>query len=438
MRRSSEAERRDYAFDDLDNNDLDERALRQGYETTNGERPPEEPPSHEPLTFCDLSAWARREPPEREWAVPDRFPLRNVGLVSGEGAVGKSILIMQLGAAHVLGKDWALTLPEPGPFLYFNAEDEEDELHRRLAAIAEHYNASFAEHAISHAPSKAQSLTPELERDYHIVARAGQDAILGYPDRNGLIQPTPLFTELEEMAREIRPKTIALDTSADIFGGNEINRAQVRQFIGRLRKLAIVSHSCVLIAVHPSLTGINTGTGLSGSTAWHNSVRARAYFRKPGEDKTDDESADTKPDSGLRQLDFKKNNYGPISTSVTLQWKQVGKAGVYVPAPSGVTGLDKVAADARAEQVFLDLLRRYNGQERFVSHKVGPSYAPAHFAKEEAATKLAAKEVLRRKLLEAAMNRLFAANKIKVENYGRPSRPYNKIVEQEGEGNKRP
>src|SRR5215472_11676360 len=101
--------------------------------------------SHEPLTFVDISAWSTRAPPEREWAVPDRFPLRNVGLLSGEGSAGKSILLMQLGAAHVLGKDWAFALPEPGPFLYLNAEDEEDELERRLGAIAEHYGASITE-----------------------------------------------------------------------------------------------------------------------------------------------------------------------------------------------------------------------------------------------------------------------------------------------------
>jgi RecA-family ATPase len=358
------------------------------------------------LTFVDVGAWAGREPPEREWAVRDRFPRRNVGLLSGEGATGKTILLMQLGAAHALGKDWAMTLPEPGPFLYLSAEDEQDELERRLGAIAEHYGVTLA----------------DLARDYHIVARAGQDAVLGYPDRRGLIQPTPLFEQLEEAARDIRPTLIGLDTSADVFGGNEIDRTQVRQFVGLMRGLAIAGNSCVLICAHPSLTGINSGTGLSGSTAWHNSVRARAYLTS--------EAAEDGTDTGLRQLDFKKNNYGPISASVTLQWKAVGKAGVYLPVGSGST-LDKAAADSRAEHLFLDLLRRYNGQERFVSHKPGPSYAPALFAKEDAAQKLAAKDGARRNALADAMNRLFAARKIKVENYGKPSRPYNKIVEQE-------
>src|SRR5262249_8583581 len=337
---------------------------------------------HEPLTFLDITLWSRRTPPLREWAVPDRFPLRNVALLSGEGSTGKSILIMQLGGAHVLAKDWALTLPEPGPFLYFSAEEEPDELERRLDAIAQHYGASVA----------------ELERDYHIVARAGHDAVLGYADRNGLIQPTRLFAELKQAACDIHPKMIALDTSADIFGGNEISRTEVRQFLGLCRKLAIDSNSAVLIALHPSLTGIKTETGISGSTAWHNTVRARAYLTSHQENSEDDKDS---LDTGLRQLDFKKNNYGPISASVTLQWKAIGQAGLYLPVSSGSSALDKAANDAKAEHVFLDLLRRYTNQGREVSHKPGPSYAPAMFAKETAAEKLAAKD--RGKALEGAM-----------------------------------
>jgi hypothetical protein len=31
-----------------------------------------------------------------KWAVPDRFPLRNVALISGEGAVGKGFALWNL------------------------------------------------------------------------------------------------------------------------------------------------------------------------------------------------------------------------------------------------------------------------------------------------------------------------------------------------------
>jgi RecA-family ATPase len=370
-------------------------ALGEDYKANGSGVGSEQPPAHEPLAFADLDAWARSEPPPREWSVPDRFPLRNVALLSGEGAIGKSVLEMQQGVAHVLARDWAGTLPEPGDFLYLNAEDEQNELHRRLDAIAAHYGASVA----------------DLVGHFHIIARAGQDAVLGYPDRrSGLVKPTRLFGELMDAARDIKPKTIALDTSADIFGGDEINRGQVRQFIGLLRMLAIAGNSAVVVCAHPSLTGINSGTGLSGSTAWHNSVRARAYFTKADEDGG--------TDTGLRKLQFMKSNYGPPAASITLQYK----AGVYVPVGSAST-FEKAAADAKADYVFLQLLRRYDEQGRDVGHKPSSSYAPALFVEEPEAKALK----LRKSDVVAAMNRLFTTKKIKVVNRGRPSRPAYRI-----------
>jgi hypothetical protein len=51
-----------------------------------------------------------------------------------------------------------------------------------------------------------------------------------------------------------------------------------------------------------------------------------------------------------------------------------------------------------------------------------PNYAPAAFAKEVSA------KGTRKADLEAAMRRLFADGKIRVDSYGRPSRPYFKLV----------
>jgi AAA domain len=45
--------------------------------------------------------------------------------------------------AHVAGKDWMGSMPEPGPAFYLGAEDDEDELHIRLATIAKHYGVTF-------------------------------------------------------------------------------------------------------------------------------------------------------------------------------------------------------------------------------------------------------------------------------------------------------
>ena len=237
-----------------------------------------------PFSWIDTSQWDSEPCPEREWAVKGRIPLRQVTLFSGEGAIGKSIVELMCSVAHVTGKDWLGSLPEPGGAFYIGCEDDEKELRIRLTPIARHYGTTFE----------------QLKADgFRFISLAGEDAVLGAPDRNGIIKPTPLFDRLYEQAGDLKPKHIGIDTSADVFAGNENERAQVRQFIGLLRKLAMVANGSVVLLSHPSLAGINTGTGISGSTAWHNSVRSRMYMTAPKLEQGE------QPDTDLRELQFK-------------------------------------------------------------------------------------------------------------------------------------
>jgi AAA domain len=98
-----------------------------------------------PLAWLNMSNWGSEPIPERKWAIKDRVPLNQAGLFSGEGGTGKSIIELTKDVAHVAGKDWFGSLPESGPAFYIGAEDEKDELHRRLAAIARHYGVTFKE-----------------------------------------------------------------------------------------------------------------------------------------------------------------------------------------------------------------------------------------------------------------------------------------------------
>jgi RecA-family ATPase len=309
-------------------------------------------------------------------------------LFSGEGAVGKTLLALQLAAAHALGRDWIGMLPEPGPAIYFGAEDDVDELRRRVADIAAHYHVSVSD---------------LIAGGLHLASFAGKNAVLGATNHAGIIEPTPLYGRIHKTVCETKPKTLVIDTSADVFAGNENNRMQVGQFVGLLRRLAIDGNCSVLLCSHPSLTGISSGSGLSGSTGWHNSVRARMFFRTAVTEQGEE------PDPELRELLFMKNNYGPIGAKVLLRWKN----GVFGPEPGQGT-IEKAAAERAAEHLFLSLLDRIPN----VSNKSGVSYAPALFAKEQEA--VAAK--ISKEGLANAMRRLFAANKLHMEQYGYPSR----------------
>ena len=349
--------------------------------------------SRTPIKWIDMSAWDGEPTPEREWFIRDRIPIRQLTLFSGEGAVGKSLLTLHLLVATALGRDWLKMLPEPGPAWYVGAEDDERELRIRLNPILKLFSATHAD---------------LIEAGFQMKSLFGEDAILGAPNSRGIIEPTPLFLQLLEEAADKKPKAIGIDASADVFAGNEIDRSHVRQFVGSLlRRLAGATDGAVILLSHPSLTGINTGTGLSGSTGWHNSVRARMYLTSPRTEPGE------QPDSDLRELTFKKNQYGPIGESIVLRWKD----GLFLPEP-GMSSLEVAAAEKTADETFLKLLTRFiqNGQN--VSHKTQPAnYAPRLFAKEPEAKNLARAKTA----LEEAMQRLFREQKIHVETYGRHS-----------------
>jgi RecA-family ATPase len=202
-----------------------------------------------------MSSWDQVLPPPREWAVRDRIPLRQPWLLSGEGGTGKTILMLPLCVAAALGRHWIGSMPEEGPVIYLGAEDDEHELHRGLVDVVRHYDgATFS----------------EVRDRLFVTSYAGKDATLARFDRNGRMEPTPLYHRLLEQARDISPKIIGLDTISDIFAGNESDRTQVSAFLGLLRALAMASGSAVIINSHPSLSSISSGTGLSGSIAWHN------------------------------------------------------------------------------------------------------------------------------------------------------------------------
>ena len=141
-------------------------------------------------------------------------------------------------------------------------------------------------------------------------------------------------------------------------------------------------------------------------------MRARYYLRsvkpEPGEPL----------DTDLREIVFKKNNYGPISESIMLRWTD----GLFLPVSD--TTLDQAGKEAVAQEIFVTLLRRFNTAKRNVNDKPGPSYAPAAFAKEDEAKRAG----LTSRNLERAMRQLFRDEKIGNEEYSRPSRPYYRLT----------
>ena len=54
--------------------------------------------------------------------------------------------------------------------------------------------------------------------------------------------------------------------------------------VGHAQALALASGGSVTLLTHPSLQGIRSGSGYSGSTAWHDAFRFRQYLRAAQDD----------------------------------------------------------------------------------------------------------------------------------------------------------
>ncbi|MDP5308869.1 AAA family ATPase [Paracoccus spongiarum] len=328
-----------------------------------------------------------RAVPARKWLVEGLVPQKNVTLFSGDGGTGKSLAALQMAVSTATGRAW-LNIPVPkGRALFLSAEDDDDELHIRLDAIRRQMRLEW---------SDLGGLT--------LRSLAGEDALLAVETKIALMQ-TALFDEIEARAKDDQPSLIVLDTLADLFPANENDRAAVRQFIGILRGLALRQKCAVLLLGHPSLTGLSSGSGTSGSTAWNNSVRSRLYLERIVQDGYE-------PDPDKRVLSTKKANYGRIGGEMTLTWTE----GVFL-RDAEPQGLDALAAGAKGERVFLSLLREVTMQGRRVNAAGGLNYAPKVFADHPEA------EGCTKKALRSAMEKLLASGKVKVVHGGSPSRP---------------
>jgi RecA-family ATPase len=347
-----------------------------------------------------IGAWDKTPPKPQEWTVHKLIPRRQVTLFSGEGGAGKGIIGLQLSAAHVLGKEWMHALPEPGAAMVFEAEDEKNQVGIRLGRIAEHYGATFE----------------DLERGgLHYMSLAGKDALLAV-ERRGIITPTKLYDYILNQASVIKPQTIVFASLANVYAGSEIDRGQVTQFVGLMTRLAIAANGSVILISHPSLTGMANDSGISGNTAWHNTVRSRIYLRGVKGDGSEEAG-------GVRELQWKKNQYGEMPPSITLRWRN----GLFLPDPiKAASSFERAAHEAAVDHVFETLLKRFDGEGRNLSDnvKATTNYAPAVFAEQDEA-KLAKAT---RKDLERAMDRLFKGGAIKVVPYGPPSKGWKKIA----------
>ncbi|QAY95108.1 ATPase [Methylovirgula ligni] len=349
-------------------------------------------PQPEPLLVINPTDWQGQPVPERQWLLPGLIPSRTVTLLSGDGGTGKTLLALQIGMATALDcAAWGDTKPSAGRCLYIGAEDEPDEFHRRMVAILEGFGRSFSELS-----------------EFRLMSLADRDALL-MAEHRGKLTETPLLQPVIDEICAFMPALVVLDTSVDFFGGDEVKRVQVKQFVGALHRLAMTLDCAVLLLSHPSVQGMTTGTGLSGSTAWNGAVRSRLYLTAAAE-------KDADPDA--RVLTTMKANFGPKGGKIALRWDR----GRFVADDGTQTNPARAILDKRTDGIFLELLSKLTRQGRCLSPSPSQLYAPTVMAKHPDAKGVSKSD------LTGALQRLLDAEKIQIVKEGPPSKLRSRLI----------
>jgi RecA-family ATPase len=251
----------------------------------------------------DLRELAFDEPEPPAFIIPDWLPEGMATLFAGHGGAGKSGIALHLSACISLGREYFGLQPKQRRVLYLSCEDRASMLHWRLHHVCKHMGVMLA----------------DLHEHLYLLDLVGKDSLLYNKDpRNGRYI-TPSFKAMRACIADYGAEVVVVDGISDTFAGNENSRGEVKQFVNMMVDAIPKTGALVLVghvAKPAVLMGGKTPDGYSGSTGWHNAVRARWYLH-PEQDDGDDVTK-----ARHLVLALQKSNYGRTDQSLVFEWCQ--------------------------------------------------------------------------------------------------------------------
>lgn len=247
------------------------------------------------LTPVDVAGVLTHPSPPPRFVWDGYAPRGVVTLLGAHGGTGKSTIALMLAAAVATGRELFGLATEAAPVVFASFEDGAHIVRHRLAHICQCWGINPAELA-----------------GLHIVDGTANPELFACEGR-GPGDVTPAYGELLALVQQTGAGLVIVDNASDAYGGDEIQRRQVRAFMRALAVIAREGDAAVLLLAH-----VDKGTsrkersdteGYSGSTAWHNSARSRIFMSR---------------DDGVLTLAHQKSNLAKLREPLMLEWPDGG------------------------------------------------------------------------------------------------------------------
>ncbi len=190
--------------------------------------------------------WFDKEPPEQEFLLKGFLPKNIVAFLLATGGVGKSQLALQLAISVACGRALlsgngnftpGIEVTEIGEVIYLSAEDDRNEVHRRVKRICEFLKLNDNEKAA-------------VVKNFHVVELVGKKTYLTKKQGNECIITDVQIQLIEALKNYHNVKLIIVDTGARFRGGQENDNDDATRFIIAIEEIRLATGATILCLHH--------------------------------------------------------------------------------------------------------------------------------------------------------------------------------------------
>ena len=260
----------------------------------------------------------RQNPPPRRWLLEKCLPYGKVGAIVAPGGTGKSQLLIQLGVSVATGLPFLghWKVAEPGGVLILAAEDDMEELHRRLHKTIGEVSACYKDDV---------GLFNRVERNLYVRSMVAEDNLMTRAVGRGQeVQTTNYVSRLVLTAKQIPDlKLIIIDPASRFRGGDENSAQDTTRFVEALERAREQTSATVLVAHHTnkwsSKGDEQDQTASRGSSAFSDGVRWQMNLLPLNKKAAKARGIPERIRRQYLDAEIVKNNYGPPTEPVLLR-----------------------------------------------------------------------------------------------------------------------
>ena len=280
-------------------------------------------------------------PPAPSFVWDCYVPRKEVTLFSGHGSVGKSWIALMLAVSGALGRPLFGREVQRSKTIFVSLEDDSDVVRYRLSVICLKWAVSTS------------SLDGWL---WMVDGTQSPELYISIIRNKGELTAT--YQQLSQKVKEFDAGLVIVDNASDAYGGDEIQRKTVREFIRSLAKIAKSTNGAFVLLAHVDKDTAKgkfiNAEGYSGSTAWHNSARSRLLLKRDKD--------------GTLTLEHQKGNHSNgLQEPILLEWlpdelpKLMGDCADLTPLLNGVAR----GADEGKAKVLLGLIEEFASRGQY-------------------------------------------------------------------------